>query len=49
MFRKALSAVSLTVLLAPLAAQAVLIDFDDLAGPVVLTDQYAALGVNFSA
>jgi len=34
---------------APMAANAVVIDFDDLVGPVVLTTQYSSFGVNFSA
>ena len=39
------------ILLSPMAANAVpiTIDFDDLADNTVLTDQYAALGVTFSA
>lgn len=39
----------LAVLLSPITAHAVLIDFDDLAGPVVLAEQYASLGVHFSS
>lgn len=41
--------VALTASLSIYAANATVIDFDDLTGPVALGEQYASLGVHFSA